>query len=144
LLIVLGLLGYGIAMPGVTIKGITFDAHTLLFASLAVLLGYQSIIFWIFAKTFAISERLLPPDPKMTRLFEIIDLEKGLLISAASMIIGLVLLAGALNQWRIHEFGPLDYSQTMRWVIPGVTMTALGFQTLLSSFFVSLLGMRRK
>jgi glycosyltransferase involved in cell wall biosynthesis len=144
LLVLLGLLGYGIAMPGVTIKGITFDAHTLLFASLAILLGYQSIIFWIFAKTFAISEGLLPADPKMIRLFEVINLEKGLLISAASIMIGLLLLIAAINQWRMHHFGPLDYSQTMRWVIPGVTLTALGFQTLLSSFFVSLLGMRRR
>jgi homogentisate 1,2-dioxygenase len=42
------------------------------------------------------------------------------------------------------EFGPLDYSRTMRWVIPGATMAVLGFQTVLSSFFVSILGMRRK
>ncbi len=28
-------------------------------------------------------------------------------------------------------------------VIPGVTVTALAFQTILSSFFVSVLGMRR-
>jgi len=32
----------------------------------------------------------------------------------------------------------------MRIVIPGATLTALGFQTALSSFFVSLLGMHRK
>ena len=144
LLVLLGLLGYAIAMPGATINGINFDAHTLLFASLAILLGYQSIIFWIFAKTFAISEGLLPEDPKMTRLFKVINLEKGLLISAASMAVGLLLLLAAVNQWRLHDFGPLDYSQTMRWVIPGVTITALGFQTLLSSFFISVLGMRRK
>jgi hypothetical protein len=80
----------------------------------------------------------------MIRLFEVINLEKGLLISAASIVIGLLLLIAAINQWRMHHFGPLDYSQTMRWVIPGVTLTALGFQTLLSSFFVSLLGMRRR
>jgi len=32
----------------------------------------------------------------------------------------------------------------MRWVIPGVMLTALGFQTILSSFFASLMGMRRR
>ena len=35
-LIVLGFIGYGVALPAVTIGGITFDAHTLLFASLAI------------------------------------------------------------------------------------------------------------
>jgi hypothetical protein len=29
-------------------------------------------------------------------------------------------------------------------VVPGVTLAALGFQTILSSFFVSILGMRRR
>jgi len=32
----------------------------------------------------------------------------------------------------------------MRLVVPGSTLTALGFQTILSSFFVSILGMKRK
>jgi len=32
----------------------------------------------------------------------------------------------------------------MRWVIPGVTLVALGFETILASFFLSLLGMRRR
>lgn len=143
-LVILGLLGYAIALPGMSIKGINFDAHTLLFASLAILLGYQSIIFWIFAKTFAISEGLLPADPKMTRLFQIFTLEKGLLAGLTSMVAGVLLLLVAVNQWRLHAFGLLDYAQTMRWVIPGVTLTALGFQTLLSSFFISVLGMRRR
>ena len=32
----------------------------------------------------------------------------------------------------------------MRLVVPGVTLTALGFQTVLSSFFISVLAMRRR
>ena len=31
----------------------------------------------------------------------------------------------------------------MRWVVPGVTLTARGFQTILSSFFVSILGVKK-
>ena len=58
-----GLFGYALALPGTVIKGVTFGAHTLLFSSLAVLCGYQSIIFAIFTKTFAISEGILPEDP---------------------------------------------------------------------------------
>jgi len=73
-LIVLGLLGYILALPGITAIGVTFDAHTLLFSSLFILLGYQSILFAIFAKTFAISEGLLPPNDRMTRFYEIVNL----------------------------------------------------------------------
>jgi hypothetical protein len=32
----------------------------------------------------------------------------------------------------------------MRLVVPGATLTALGFQTVLSSFFMSVLGLRRR
>jgi glycosyltransferase involved in cell wall biosynthesis len=143
-LILLGLIGYALAMPGATIQNITFDAHTLLFASLAILCGYQSIIFSIFTKTFAISEGLMPEDRRLTRLFEVITLERGLIIGAVTLVVGLMLLVAAINQWREASFGQLDYSHTMRWVIPGATLTAFGFQTILSSFFISILGMRRK
>lgn len=143
-LILLGLIGYLLAMPAVRVRGVTFDAHTLLFASLAILCGYQSVLFAVFTKTFAITEGLMPEDPRLKRLFEIVNLEKGLTIGAGALLLGLVLLAGAVNQWREADFGPLDYAQTMRWVIPGVTLSALGFQTVLSSFFISILGMRRK
>lgn len=144
LLVLLGLAGYALAMPGVTIRGITFDAHTLLFASLAILCGYQSILFAIFSKTFAISEGLLPEDPRLTRFFQVVNLERGLLLAAAALLVGLVLLLAAVNTWRLVGFGPMDYSQTMRLVVPGATLTAVGFQTILSSFFVSILGMHRR
>ena len=143
-LIILGLLGYALALPGVTAGGVTFDAHTLLFSSLFTLLGYQSILFAVFAKTFAISEGLLPPNRRMTRFFEIVNLERGLIVALLMLLSGIVLLLMAVNQWRLRDFGQLDYAHTMRYVIPGFTLTALGFQTILSGFFVSILGMRRK
>jgi glycosyltransferase involved in cell wall biosynthesis len=144
LLICLGFFGYAIALPGLTMNGVTFDAHTLLFASLAILCGYQSVLFAIFTKTFAISEGLLPKDPRMNRFFEVVNLERGLIVSSTALCIGLVLLMTAVAQWRMTGFGSLDYGRTMRLVIPGATLTALGFQTILSSFFVSILGMRRR
>jgi glycosyltransferase involved in cell wall biosynthesis len=143
-LIALGTLGYGIALPGTQIGRITFDVHTLLFASLAIIAGYQSIVFAVFTKVFAISERLLPEDPRLTKLARVITLERGLLAGAMAMFAGLGLLAGAVSQWWAVNFGPLDYSHTMRWVIPGVTLTTLGFQSVLSSFFLSVLGMKRR
>jgi glycosyltransferase involved in cell wall biosynthesis len=144
LLFGLGLVGYGLALPGVTIRGATLDAHTLLFSSLALICGYQSIVFAVFAKIFAIRERLLPEDSRMTRLFSIITLERGALAGVAAIAIGVVLLGAAIWEWMQANFGRLDYATTMRLVVPGVTLTALGFQTVLSSFFMSILGMRRR
>ena len=144
LLILLGLVGYGLAMPAVTLGGVTFDAHTLLFASLSILCGYQSILFAIFTKTFAIREGLMPEDLRMNRFFKVMNLERGLILASAALLIGLTLLLAAVFQWQATDFGQLDYTHTMRWVIPGATLTALGFQTILSSFFVSILGMAKR
>ena len=127
-----------------SIGKVTFDAHTLLFASLAILLGYQSVLFAVFAKTFAINEGLLPADPQLDRFFKIIYLERGLLIGVGTLLAGVILLGVAVGQWWAADFGHLDYAYTMRWVIPGVTLTALGFQTVLSSFFVSILGLKKR
>jgi len=140
----LGLIGYCIALPGMTILGATFDAHTLLFSSLFVLVGYQSVLFAIFTKTFGVNEGLMPPDRRLDRFFQIVNLERSLLVALFAFVIGVVLLLIAVDQWRLAGFGRLDYSRVMRLVIPGATLTALAVQTALSSFFVSILGMHKK
>jgi hypothetical protein len=100
LLVLLGLLGYSIGMPGMTIGGVTFDVHTRLFASLDILCGYQSILFVMFTKAFAIGEGLMPEDQRLTLFFATVKIELGLLIASAVLLIGLVLLLVAVNQWR--------------------------------------------
>ncbi len=143
-LTLLGALGYLVALPGVTLMGVHFDVHSLLVASLAVLLGYQSILFAIFTKTFAMSEGLMPSDTRMDRFFEVLNLEKGLVVGVGAFVAGLWLIASAFGQWSAVDFGDLDYARSMRRVIPGTTLAALGFQTVLSGFFVSILGMSRR
>src|SRR5688572_32477039 len=129
LLTLLGLIGYAVALPGLSLRQVTFDAHTLVFASLAILCGYQSVLFAIFTKTFAVSEGLMPEDRRLNKLFELVNLERGLIFGVVTLIAGIALLLAAINQWRLANFGPLNYSHTMRWVIPGATLTAVGFQT---------------
>ncbi len=142
-LILLGIIGYGLALPGIKIGKATFDAHSLLFASLFLMVGYQAVLFALFTKRFAISEGMMPSDDRLTKFFQWATLERGLIIGVLSGLAGLFLLIGAINQWWEAGFGNLDYAVTMRWVIPGATLCMLGFQTLFGSFFISVLGMRR-
>lgn len=144
LLMLAGLVGFALALPGLHVYGIAFDAHTLLYASLALLCGYQSILFSIFSTTFGVNEGLLPETSGYRLISSQVNLERGLLLASAALLIGVALLIIPVNQWRLTGFGEMDYSRTMRWVIPGATLTALGFQTILSSFFVSILGMKRR
>ena len=143
-LIAAGLLGYLVAMPAMHLFGVTFDIHTLMFASLFLLCGYQSVLFSLFSKTFAISEQLLPDDPRLERFHTAVTLERGLIVGAAALTAGVVLLGCAVLQWARIDFQHLNYPHTMRWVIPGATLTALGHQTILGSFLMSLIQMKRR
>ena len=143
-LVLIGLAGYALALPAVRLGNAVFDAHTLLFSSLAILTGYQAMMFAVFAKSFATSEGILPPDQTFQRAFRILNLERGILAGCIALGGGAMLLGAAVLSWWERGFGRLDYASTMRVVVPGVTLAAIGMQTLWSSFFVAILRMRRK
>jgi glycosyltransferase involved in cell wall biosynthesis len=139
-----GLVGYGLALPGTTIFGINFDLHTLLFSSLFLMCGFQSILFALLSKTYAVESGLIGPDLRLKKFYAWATLEKGLLLSGGAMLLGVAFLTHAVNEWRLSDFGALNYGHNLRWVIPGVTITVLGAQLFLSSFFVSILGIKTK
>ena len=126
------------------VGAVTFDVHTLLYGAIAILLGYQAIAFAVFTKLFAISEGLHPPDPLLDRLFRYITLEVGLLVGACLAVAGLVGSFYAVGVWGAHEFGRLDISRTLRVVIPSALALTLGVQTIFASFFLSVLGLKRR
>ena len=66
-MLLLGLLAYTLALPGAQIFGLSLDAHTMLFGTLAILMGYQMIQFAMFSKTFAVEHGLIPVDKGLTR-----------------------------------------------------------------------------
>ncbi len=144
LLIGLGGIGYVLGLGNVTLGQLTFDIHTLLFSSLLMILGYQAVLFAAFTLIYAINERFLPRDPRVEWLCRRINMERGLLVGSGIFLIGLILLGAAGWAWYQAGFGALDYQSTMRKIIPGMTMTALGFQTVCSGAFMSILGMRRR
>jgi hypothetical protein len=132
-------------LPGPrTIAGVTFDVHTLVYAAMSILVGFQAITFAVFTKVFAISEGLLPEDPRLSKVFRWITLEVGLVVGAVGVLIGIAGSIHALGFWGEHSFGQLNPSQTLRTVIPAVTCLTLGCQIIFSSFFLSVLGLRRK
>lgn len=138
------LLGVWLLPQPRTVGDVTFDVHTLVYAAAFVLLGFQSVAFAVFTKFFAISEGLLPSDPALDRLFKYITLEVGILVGTLLTVAGLVASAYAVGAWGSKHFGALDYSHTMRLVIPAALLLTLGAQTIFASFFMSVLGLRRR
>jgi glycosyltransferase involved in cell wall biosynthesis len=123
--------------------GVTFDVHTLLYAAMAIVIGFQTIVFAVFTKVFATTQGLLPEDPRLNRWFRYVKLETGLTLGFALVIGGLAMSVYALSSWRARLYGSLDPTHTLRLVIPAVTLIMLGLQTVLSSFFLSILGLKR-
>jgi glycosyltransferase involved in cell wall biosynthesis len=145
ILMLVGLVLGAWLMPGAqTIGTVTFDYHTLLSAAMAILIGFQSVSFATFTKIFAISEHLLPEDPRLNRIFRHVTLETGLLVGAVLVLAGAADWIFGLNYWRSRHFGQLDPDYTLRIVIPGLVSLTLGVEIVLSSFFLSVLGLRRK
>lgn len=141
LLVAIGL-GVGLwLLPG---PQMVFDIHTLLFAAAAIIVGFQAVAFAIFTKVFAMREGLLPKDRRIYRFFRYLNLEIGILVGSLLLLLGLAGSIYAVGIWGANSFGPLDPARTMRIAIPAVTAIALGFEIVLSSFFLSVLGLKRR
>jgi glycosyltransferase involved in cell wall biosynthesis len=145
LLMLVGVVGGAALMVGpVTIGGVRFDVNTLLYCAAATILGSQLMLFWTFAEIFAMGEELLPPDPKLVRAFDYLTLELGLAVGGAMFLGGLVGGVASVADWGSRGFGDLEASRTLRLVIPSITLMILGAQGIMSSFFLSVLGLRRR
>ncbi|MFZ2005993.1 MAG: glycosyltransferase family 2 protein [Stellaceae bacterium] len=119
-----------------------FDVHTLLFSAVAVVIGFQSMEFWVFSKIYGMREGILPADPAFCTVSAMFTVEIGLLFGGTLVLTGLALAICALSSWGAAHFGPLSVTATMRLVIPSSTAMLLGFQVIYSAFFVGILQVR--
>jgi len=125
------------------VNGVVIDVHTMILGTLCLFLGYQTLWLWAFAKMFGWVSGILPADTLSVRVFDYLNLERGLLAGATLVVTGL-----GLNLWLVHEWyrlnlGPLDVQVTLRFALWGFTALVLGVQTIYGSFFLSMLGMMK-
>lgn len=125
------------------VAGVGLDVNTLLYAGAGVVCGFQAVSFWLLGKTFAIDQGLLPADPVIRTLTDALSLEVGLGLGFLLVAAGTVGSLYAVGFWGGAAFGPLDPQVSLRIVVPSVTALILGIQLVLSSFFLSLLKLRR-
>lgn len=145
ILMALGLLGMLWLLPGPRVVGdVGFDVQSLLFLAVAVVVGFQSILFAALTKIFAVNEGLLPKDARLDRVFRVVTLEMGLAVGAILLVAGLVGSIASFLRWSDASFGALDPTVTLRIIIPSATALILGFETVLSSFFMSVLGLKHR
>ncbi len=139
----IGLLLCAMAIPQWSVGTAALDVHTLLVGTLSILVASQMGWCAVLAKTFAITEGILPHDRLLERFSRIMNLERLLVLSLAMVGVGVALIGAVATGWAVGGFGALEYARTMRMVIPGAGLVALGSQFAASSFLMSVLRMAR-
>ena len=142
ILLVGGLLVSIAILPGpVSVGSITFDYHTLLYSGSAIVLGYQSLLLFAFAKLMAVEAGLHPLRSPFSILADRATLERFVVIGAGLSLIGVVLGIIATGKWSLSGFGNLHPTVTIRLVICSVVFMLVGAQTALAGFFFGLMNL---
>jgi hypothetical protein len=144
-LMIVGTVASALILPGPLTIGssIVLDVHTLLFCTAAVIIGFQGVAFAFCARVYALHEGLLPEDPLLERLLNRFTLETGLVVGAILLAAGFGGALYSLALWSATGFGPLDPRVMLRAAIPAAAAMCLGGEVVLTSFFLSFLGLRR-
>jgi hypothetical protein len=144
-LMTLGTLIHVALLPGpLRVGDATLDIHTLLYGGAMILVGAQGVFFAVLSKIFAITEGLQPEPSGYQPFFRRVQMEHGVVAGAVLALAGALGSVFAVTSWAGREFGPYDPNVAMRIIVPSVVLLALGAQTIFSSFFLSLLGMKRR
>jgi glycosyltransferase involved in cell wall biosynthesis len=122
-----------------TLFGMVWDTPTMLFGTFCVLLGYQTLWLWAFARIFGWTSGILPEETFSPQVFRHLNLERGLLAGLAVLLGGL-----GLNLWLFSGWIVPAVSAALRYALWGFLLMVIGVQTIYGSFFLSMLGMARK
>ncbi|MFP5287582.1 MAG: hypothetical protein ACLGI9_17730, partial [Thermoanaerobaculia bacterium] len=141
LMIVGGLLMLLLAGGPREILGRTWDFHVLILGAAALILGYNLVLFDVFAKTFSMGAAFARPRQWLGRLHRWFSLERGLILGLALFLAGLGLEAKILLDWLRAGAGPM---MAVRGVVIGMTAMVMGAQTVFASFLVSLMLIERR
>lgn len=128
-----------IGLHSLSIGGMNLDIHTLSYAGAASILGMQMIVFAVLTRLMGIQNGWLPASSMGSKLLSGLTLERCLVVAALLFFTGIAMSLYAVSIWASHDFGALDPRATMRWVIPSVTLMAIGGELGLAAFFLEAL-----
>jgi len=145
LLLLIGLiLGVLIETRLATFHNVTLDVDALVATMGMILIGAQSVFFYVLAATFSARVGLRPLRPRLRRLLVGSALEIGILLGVLLVVGGVSILGIEILQWHRAKFGTLNASHQLRLTIPATTALVVGVQCILNSCFLALLGIRAR
>jgi glycosyltransferase involved in cell wall biosynthesis len=139
---VIGLsLTVALVISPVTIGPVTLDVAALVYSAALTMIGAIALGFALFTKVYAATAGFLPRDHRLDNLATRFGLEKGLFSGFLLIVAGAVAAVMSFWRWRAEGFGDLDPIRQLRIVVPAALGLTLGLWVVLSSFFLSILGM---
>lgn len=132
-----------IAIDPVTVNNVTFDVNTLVYAAVAVIIGFQLCLFYMLTKKYAVLTGFIPVS-KFDKPLIKFTMNKGIVIGAMLFLTGLTGSIVAVVIWSKTGYGDLESSSMLRLTIPMLVVFVCGIQLMFSSFFLGILGVKIK
>jgi glycosyltransferase involved in cell wall biosynthesis len=138
---ILGITLLLITLPGPFKFGaLKMDIHFQVLGSALAILGSQTISTGLFAKCYAYTEGYEAKDRFINIFLKLFTLERGIYIGVSLFLAGLLVNSYILLKWVNSGFGALSEVRT---AMLGLTLVILGVQAFFSSFFISILILKK-
>lgn len=129
----------------VTVGGVEFDLHTLVFACCFIVLGFSAFSFSLISRVYAHNSGLLPNLPPLLKSFQNLRLEIGLVVGAVIALVGVFGAGYSVYLWNLEDFGHMEnMDQSLRVVLFSALAMTLGVQIVLTSFLLGMLHIRTR
>lgn len=127
----------------ITLGSTTFSINTLLYSAMSTILGLQLILFFILTKKYAAKTKFIPITKFDQKLIKF-TMNKGILIGACLLFLGIVGAIASVVIWSDTGFGNLTPEHMFRLTIPVLILIVCGIQLMFNSFFLGILEIRTK
>lgn len=132
-----------VSVSPMQIGAITLDLHTLVVACLAVTVGYQAMTIAAAIRFNPLRRDLGPPGALFHGLARLLSFESCLWIGCALAAVGATMILWQTVEWASGDFGDLPIEHSLRVVLIGATVLAVGVQTVLVSVVSAMLALAR-
>lgn len=121
--------------------GVSLDIHTMIFSSLAVVLGYQLLYFYLFLDFYTYKFGLKLKYSSKTVISYIENF--GIMFGIILIFIGIMSLINLFSLWQELNFGPIyNPIYTIKISIITFLLIVMGAQTIFNSFFIGILNLK--
>jgi glycosyltransferase involved in cell wall biosynthesis len=144
-MLILGLVGeIALARGPLPLGGVTLDVHSMLVMAFVLILGLQVLFTGVFATIYSHIVGILPYNERFHRRVRFFTFKKLLVGSFILGFFGCYGFFYTFFTWYQVEFAALNYEETMRYLIPSLTLIAVAILGVFNGFMLSLLFLKTK